>query len=29
MKTLLKLTGLFLLFFVGCTREDALIEMNL
>ena len=28
MKTLLKLTGLFLLFFVGCTGEDALIEMN-
>ena len=28
MKTLLKLTGLFLLFFVGCTSEDALNELT-
>ena len=28
MKTLLKLTGLFLLLFVGCTGEEALNEMN-
>lgn len=28
MKTLLKLTGLFLLFFVGCTSDDALNELT-
>ena len=28
MKTLLKLTGLFLLFFVGCTSNQEIEELN-